>query len=115
MKENHTKLPKTPNISINGNTISINNKSYTNSILIQKEWLIEPLGITTTYEWLTHPLRRNCPQILSQEAILPLPHIIDPYWEKRIPVEVLKPKEAYELVKLFIAENRDYQLVLYSS
>lgn len=115
MKGNHTELKPSPLIEISAHVILIDGKSYTSSILIESDWEISEVEILRLEDWIEHPKRRAVPLILSYPNIHPDPKILDIFWAQHIPVEILSLQPALELIKLFIAEQRDYQAIIMTS
>ncbi|MCP8352561.1 hypothetical protein [Candidatus Synchoanobacter obligatus] len=113
MKTNHTQLPDAPMIDHVDQSIIVNQNTYTCPILITKTWLVTELDALTPDTWINHPMRLPVQQILSWPEITPNPSLLDLYWQKNIQIELLKIAAACQMTKLSIAENRDYQLVIF--
>ena len=113
MKATHTDLPKSPEIKYTDQGIMVNQDIYHNPIIIHQDWQIKEQVSLTPTTWLDHPLRRTVTQILTWPELTPDMEILDLYWEQEIQIELLPLPAALQLIKIYQAENSDFQCVIF--
>lgn len=113
MKANHEKLPSTPMIQFSNETVTINQHVYKVTITLNEDWEILEIGHCSPINWVSHPNRLNCHQILSWQDAKPSPTIQDHFWDKGISVDILSVESACQQAKGMKGENQLFQLVLF--
>ena len=113
MKTNHTKLVSTPKILLRPGLIQINDLSFTTTLLLDALWNITDIGSCTPKEWLIHPQRKDCHQILSWPNAKPSPSIQDLYWDQNISVDILTIASACQQAQSIDSEQLPFQLVIF--
>ena len=115
MKATHTTLTNAPEILFSEGTFIINGKTYSQSILFSPKWEMSTLDIKTPEEWIEHPKRLNCTQLLTWEGATPTPQILDLYWQQNIQVDIMAVSPAIQTAKILIGDQIDFQLVLFNT
>lgn len=101
----------TPNIVFTSQGIEVNSILFHPAILLDASWT--PIKIETSIQnWPNHPLRLDCLQIISWPNATPSTRILDWFWEKNIPVDILPLDMAIQQAK--ILEDTPYQLSVFN-
>ena len=112
MKATHTTLPTIPQIEFSDDKILVNGEAHTKSILFSPTWEMEIIDIDTPRQWLTHEKRMDCAQLLTWDNASPSPEILDLYWKKNIPVDIMTISSAIQTAKILSGDGTLYQFVI---
>lgn len=114
MKANQDLFPDAPIIEFSENEILVDSKAYTCSLLFDSNWEPIEIGSIGVTEWLQSPMQKTCIQIISGRNPSPSPMILDLFWRKSIPVEILVLKSAVRQAQLLQTAKTPYQLLLFN-
>jgi hypothetical protein len=112
MKATPITLPETPIIVLDNNTILINDVVYSQPVVLNNQWDVSILS-TNPIAWLSSPTRETCNQIFSWPSTQPNTWLLDQYWSQGIALELLSIHSALITAKAMIAENHNFQLVIF--
>lgn len=100
-----------PIIAFTSSGVEVDGDLFFPAVLFTDTW--EPTQIDASpTNWPNHPLCLNCLQIITWPNAIPTPQLLDMYWAKNIPVEILPLDMALQHAR--ILEKTAYQLSVFN-
>ena len=72
------------------NKLILNQQTLSSSALINEAWQVDPIDLTVLTDWVKHPKRKTCIQIISHPCKTLIPTTtLDLYWSRGIGIDLL--------------------------